>query len=159
MTWDVSFRPLSLCLMQHSVRAIGGSRRLSLAATAASDGMCLHIGLVAWYVNAARWKGYREIWFIVRSSQSVFPFMLSTIVSTERASCKPPVAFGRLNPQRRPMLWKICMFYRVIGSFALVCRSLLSTHSSWHRLRLLQLNENTNNTCFMFSLVLFFLAY
>lgn len=121
MTWDVSFRPPSLCLMLHSVWAIEGMKWLSLATMAASDGMCLHIRLVAWYVNAVRWKGYREICFIVRSSHSVFPFMLSTIVSTERASCKPPVAFGRLNPQRRPMLWKICMFYRVIGSFALVC--------------------------------------
>lgn len=147
MTWDVSFRPLSLCLTLRSVWAIGGSKWLSLAAMAASDGMCLHIRLVAWYVNAARWKGYREIWFIVRSSQSVFPFMLSTIVSTERASCKPPVAFGRLNPQKRPMLWKICMFYRIIGSFALVCLSLLLTRSSWHHLHLLQLNENTHNTC------------
>ncbi len=47
--------------------------------------------------------------------------MRGAIVSTERASCKPPVAFGRLNPQRRPMLWKMCMFYKIIGSFALVC--------------------------------------
>lgn len=121
MTRDVSFRPPYLCLMLRGVRAIDAANRLSLAAMAPSDGMRLHIRLVAWYVNAARWKGYREICFIVRSSHSVFPFMLSTIVSTERASCKPPVAFGRLNPQRRPVFWKICMFYRVIGSSALVC--------------------------------------
>lgn len=127
MTWDVSFRPLSLCLMLHSVWGIAGMKWLSLATMAASDGMCLHIRLVAWYVNAARWKGYREIWFIVGSSQPAFPFMLSTIVSTERASCKTPVAFGELNPQRRPMLWKICMFYRVIGSVALLC-----ILCSWH---------------------------
>lgn len=107
--------------MLRGVRATGGMKWLSMAAMAASDGMCLHIRLVTWYVNAVCWKGYREICFIVRSSHSVFPFMLSTIVSTERASCKPPIAFGRLNQQRRPMLWKICMFYRVIGSFALVC--------------------------------------
>lgn len=121
MILDVFFRPPFLCLTLRGVWAIGGMERLSLAAMAASEGMCLHIRLVAWYVNAACWKGIGEICFIVRSSHSVFPFMLSTIVSTERASCKPPVAFGRLNPQRRPMLWKICMFYRVIGSFALVC--------------------------------------
>lgn len=84
-----------------------------------------------------------EIRFIVGSSQSVFSFMRSTIVSSERASCKPPVAFDGLNPQRRPSLWRTCMFYRLIWQLCFGLPSFFSAHRSRQLLYLQELNENT----------------